>query len=134
MLLDEYYRADPELRDVWIALPGTVRAQILQWDARVTTKGELQKLAEGFAHGARRLGTALLCRAQRGGLHGLYGDVPDLFEQFLQLLPSETAALELCQMRRRFKGGAAREHAAQLQRAPGERDLAAAAELPLHAA
>ena len=48
MLLDEYYRADPELRDVWIALPGTVRAQILQWDARVTTKGELQKLAEGF--------------------------------------------------------------------------------------
>ena len=24
--------------------------QILQWDARVTTKGELQKLAEGFAH------------------------------------------------------------------------------------
>ena len=38
MLLDEYYRADPELRDVWIALPGTVRAQILQWDARVTTK------------------------------------------------------------------------------------------------
>ena len=27
-----------------------VRAQILQWDARVTTKGELQKLAEGFAH------------------------------------------------------------------------------------
>ena len=21
MLLDEYYRADPELRDVWIALP-----------------------------------------------------------------------------------------------------------------
>ena len=49
MLLDEYYRADPELRDVWIALPGTVRAQILQWDARVTT-GELQKLAEGFAH------------------------------------------------------------------------------------
>ena len=50
MLLDEYYRADPELRDVWIALPGTVRAQILQWDARVTTKGELQKLAEGFAH------------------------------------------------------------------------------------
>ena len=43
MLLDEYYRADPELRDVWIALPGTVRA-------RVTTKGELQKLAEGFAH------------------------------------------------------------------------------------
>ena len=49
MLLDEYYRADPELRDVWIALPGTVRA-ILQWDARVTTKGELQKLAEGFAH------------------------------------------------------------------------------------
>ena len=45
MLLDEYYRADPELRDVWIALPGTVRAQILQWDARVTTKGELQKLA-----------------------------------------------------------------------------------------
>ncbi|MFQ8831627.1 MAG: hypothetical protein ACLR7U_01140 [Ruthenibacterium lactatiformans] len=35
---------------VWIALPGTVRAQILQWDARVTTKGELQKLAEGFAH------------------------------------------------------------------------------------
>lgn len=28
MLLDEYYRADPELRDVWIALPGTVRAQI----------------------------------------------------------------------------------------------------------
>ncbi len=50
MLWDEYYRADPELRDVWIALPGTVRAQILQWDARVTTKGELQKLAEGFAH------------------------------------------------------------------------------------
>ena len=50
MLLDEYYRADPELRDVWIALPGTVRAQILQWDARVTTKGELQKLVEGFAH------------------------------------------------------------------------------------
>lgn len=48
--------------------------------------------------------------------------------------PGETAALELCQMRRRFKGGAAREHAAQLQRAPGERDLAAAAELPLHAA
>ena len=47
MLLDEYYRADPELRDVWIALPGTVRAHILQWDARVTTKGELQKLAEG---------------------------------------------------------------------------------------
>ena len=91
-------------------------------------------LAEGFAHGARRLGTALLCRAQRGGLHGLYGDVPDLFEQLLQLLPGETAALELCQMRRRFKGGAAREHAAQLQRAPGERDLAAAAELPLHAA
>ena len=34
MLLDEYYRADPELRDVWIALPGAVRAQILQWDAR----------------------------------------------------------------------------------------------------
>ena len=50
MLLDEYYRADPELRDVWIALPGTVRAQILRWDARVTTKGELQKLAESFAH------------------------------------------------------------------------------------
>ena len=50
MLLDEYYRADPELRDVWITLPGTVRAQILQWDARVATKGELQKLAEGFAH------------------------------------------------------------------------------------
>ena len=50
MLLDEYYRADPELRDVWIALPGTVRAQILQWDARGTTKGELPKLAEGFAH------------------------------------------------------------------------------------
>ena len=50
LLVDEYYRADPELRDVWIALPGTVRAQILQWDARVTTKGELQKLAEGFAH------------------------------------------------------------------------------------
>lgn len=50
MLLDEYYRADPELRDVWIALPGTVRAHILQWDARVTTKGELQKLAEDFAH------------------------------------------------------------------------------------
>jgi len=48
MLLDEYYRADPELRDVWIALPGTGRAQILQWDARLTTKGELQKLAEGF--------------------------------------------------------------------------------------
>ena len=43
MLLDEYYRADPELRDVWIALPGTVRAQILQWDARVTTKGELSQ-------------------------------------------------------------------------------------------
>ena len=43
-------------------------------------------LAEGFAHGARRLGTALLRRAQRGGLHGLYGDVPDLFEQLLQLL------------------------------------------------
>ena len=37
MLLDEYYRADPELRDAWIALPGAVRAQILQWDARVTT-------------------------------------------------------------------------------------------------
>ena len=45
MLLDEYYRADPELRDVWIALPGTVRAQILQWDARVTTKGELQTVS-----------------------------------------------------------------------------------------
>lgn len=50
MLLDEYYRADPELRDAWVALPGAVRAQILQWDARVTTKGELQKLAERFAH------------------------------------------------------------------------------------
>ena len=50
MLLDEYYRADPELRDVWIALPGTVRAQILQWDARVTTKAALQALAEGVSH------------------------------------------------------------------------------------
>ena len=38
MLLDEYYRADPELRDVWIALPGTVRAQILQWDARAAIR------------------------------------------------------------------------------------------------
>ena len=50
MLLDEYYRADPELRDVWVAPPRTGRAQTLEWDARVTTKGELQKLAEGFAH------------------------------------------------------------------------------------
>ena len=63
MLLDEYYRADPELRDVWIALPGTVRAQILQWDARVTTKGELQKLAEGFAHQLLSAGT--LCAVFR---------------------------------------------------------------------
>ena len=63
MLLDEYYRADPELRDVWIALPGTERAQILQWDARVTTKGELQKLAEGFAHQLYSAGT--LCAVFR---------------------------------------------------------------------
>ena len=40
MLLDEYYRADPELRDVWIALPGTVRAQILR-----LTEGDLATVA-----------------------------------------------------------------------------------------
>ena len=50
MNLDEYYRANPDLRDLYVSPPGTVRMQILEGDVPVTTKGELQKLAEYFSH------------------------------------------------------------------------------------
>ena len=51
MNLDEYYRSNPDLREYYVTLPGIVQAQILHYDVPVTTKGELQKLAEYFSHG-----------------------------------------------------------------------------------
>lgn len=50
MNLDEYYRSNPDLREFYVTLPGIVQAQILHYDVPVTTKGELQKLAEYFSH------------------------------------------------------------------------------------
>ncbi len=49
MNLDEYYRSTPGLREYYLTLPGTVQAQILQWDVPAATAGELQLLAEHFA-------------------------------------------------------------------------------------
>ncbi len=40
----------PEMLVFYQNLPAPVQNAVRQWDARVTTKGELQKLAEGFAH------------------------------------------------------------------------------------
>lgn len=45
MMLDEYYRQNPDLRELYLQLPGAVRMHILENNVRVTTKGELQKLA-----------------------------------------------------------------------------------------
>lgn len=48
MNLDETYRKNPQLREYYTSLPGTVRMQIIDMDIQVMSLGELQKLAQGL--------------------------------------------------------------------------------------